>query len=92
MLCIFFCTQSGTAQNDSSTTAKVQGIFDDFLTYRHQNRIDKALETLNQAAEIAENNEDAKLLLDTYHQFARLYLEEGDRETALFYWDRAGIL
>ncbi|MEM9866161.1 MAG: response regulator [Bacteroidota bacterium] len=92
LLCIFFCTQSGTAQNDSSTTAKVQGIFDDFLTYRHQNRIDKALETLNQAAEIAENNEDAKLLLDTYHQFARLYLEEGDRETALFYWDRAGIL
>nr|WP_297917338.1 response regulator [uncultured Allomuricauda sp.] len=89
---MFFCTQSGTAQNDSSTTAKVQGIFDDFLTYRHQNRIDKALETLNQAAEIAENNEDAKLLLDTYHQFARLYLEEGDRETALFYWDRAGIL
>ena len=92
LLCIFFCTQSGTAQNDSSTTVKVQGKFDDFLTYRHQNRIDKALETLNQAAEIAENNEDAKLLLDTYHQFARLYLEEGDRETALFYWDRAGIL
>ncbi|WP_245812842.1 tetratricopeptide repeat-containing hybrid sensor histidine kinase/response regulator [Flagellimonas flava] len=75
-----------------SSTAKVQSIFDEFTVYRHQNKIDKALETLAQAAEIAENNEDAKLLLDTYHQYARLYLEEGDRETTLFYWDRASIL
>ncbi|MEM9363838.1 MAG: response regulator [Bacteroidota bacterium] len=92
LLCIFLCTQLGTAQNDISSTTQVQSIFDEFLTYRHQNRMDKALEALNQASEIAENNEDAKLLLDTYHQYARIYLEEGDRETALFYWDRASIL
>ncbi|WP_435624976.1 response regulator [Flagellimonas sp.] len=92
MLCIFLCTQLGTAQNDISSTSQVQTIFDDFLVYRHQNRMDKALETLNRASEIAENNEDAKLLLDTYHQYSRIYLEEGDRETALFYWDRASIL
>ncbi|MEM8846146.1 MAG: response regulator [Bacteroidota bacterium] len=92
MLCIFLCTQLGMAQNDISSTTQVQSIFDEFLKYRHQNRMDKALEALNQASEIAENNEDAKLLLDTYHQYARIYLEEGDRETALFYWDRASIL
>ncbi len=80
------------AQNDISSTTKVQSIFDDFLKYRHQNRVDKALDALNEASEIAEKNEDAKLLLDTYHQYARIYLEEGDRETALFYWDRASIL
>ncbi|MEO0901804.1 MAG: tetratricopeptide repeat protein, partial [Bacteroidota bacterium] len=92
MLCIFLCTQLGMAQNDISSTTQVQSIFDEFLKYRHQNRMDKALEALNQASEIAENNEDAKLLLDTYHQYARIYLEEGDKETALFYWDRASML
>lgn len=92
VLCIFLCTQLSFGQNDISSTEKVQSIFDEFTTYRHQNKIDKALETLDQAAEIAENNEDAKLLLDTYHQYARLFLEEGDRETTIFYWDRASIL
>ena len=91
-MCIFLCTQLSFGQNDISSTEKVQSIFDEFTTYRHQNKIDKALETLDQAAEIAENNEDAKLLLDTYHQYARLFLEEGDRETTIFYWDRASIL
>ncbi|MCL6275201.1 ATP-binding protein [Muricauda sp. 2012CJ35-5] len=89
---MFLCTQLSFGQNDISSTEKVQSIFDEFTTYRHQNKIDKALETLDQAAEIAENNEDAKLLLDTYHQYARLFLEEGDRETTIFYWDRASIL
>ncbi|MEO9510736.1 MAG: ATP-binding protein [Flavobacteriaceae bacterium] len=74
-----------------SSTSKVQSIFDEFLIYRHQNRVDKALETLDKAAKIAENNEDVKLLLDTYHQYTRIFLEEGDDETAIFYWDRASI-
>ncbi len=91
-LCIYLCTQIAFGQTDISSTAKVQAIFDEFTVYRHQNKIDKALETLDQAAKIAENNEDAKLLLDTYHQYARLFLDEGDRETTIFYWDRASIL
>ena len=91
-LCIFLCIQMAFGQNDMSSTSKVQAIFDEFTLYRHQNKIEKALVTLDQAAEIAENNEDAKLLLDTYHQYARLFLEEGDRETTIFYWDRASIL
>ena len=94
LLCMITCTQVSFGQNqkDISSTSKVQAIFDTFTDYRHQNKIDKALETLDEAAKIAENNEDVKLLLDTYHQYARLFLEEGDRETAIFYWDRASIL
>ena len=46
----------------------------------------------NKAATLAEKNEDLKALLDTYHKFALLYLEIDDRETTLFYWDRAGVL
>jgi len=92
LLCILACTQLSFGQNDTNSTATIQTIFDEFMTYRHENKIDKALETLDQAAKIAEENEDAKLLLDTYHQYSRLFLEEGDRETAIFYWDRASIL
>ena len=92
LLCILWCMQFSFAQNDANSTANVQSIFDNFNQYRHENKVDKALETLEEAAKIAENNEDEKLLLDTYHQYARLFLEEGDRETALFYWDRASIL
>lgn len=92
MGCILMCTHISFGQNDASSTSQIQSIFDNFMDYRHQNKVDKALETLEEAADIAESNEDAKLLLDIYHQYARLYLEEGDRETALFYWDRASIL
>lgn len=91
LLCIFLCTQLSFAQNDASSTAKVQAIFDQFMQYRHENKVDKAMETLDEAANIAESNEDTKLLLDTYHQYARIFLEEGDHETALRYWDRASI-
>lgn len=92
VLCIFLCTISSYGQNDVSSTSKVQLIFDEFLIYRHQNQVDKAIEALDKAAKIAENNEDVKLLLDTYHQYTRLFLEEGDTETAIYYWDRASIL
>ncbi len=92
VLLLFLCSYITFGQSDVSSAAKVQAIFDQFMSYRHQNKVDKALETLDQASEIAENNEDAKLLLDTYHQYARLFLEEGDRETTVFYWDRASIL
>ncbi|WP_313790909.1 response regulator [Flagellimonas allohymeniacidonis] len=92
LLCSFLYAQVTFAQDDVSSTAKVQSIFDSYIQFRHQNQVDLALETLNEAAEIAESNEDAKLLLDTYHQYARIFLEEGDRETAIFYWDRASIL
>jgi Signal transduction histidine kinase len=91
LLCIFLCTQAMLAQNDASSTAKVQAIFDQFMEYRHQNKVAQAMETLDEAANIAESNEDTKLLLDTYQQYARIFLEEGDRETALQYWDRASI-
>ncbi|NDV44590.1 response regulator [Muricauda sp. 40Bstr401] len=91
LLCIFLCTQAVIAQNDASSTTKVQAIFDQFMEYRHQNKIAQAMETLDEASDIAESNEDTKLLLDTYQQYARIFLEEGDRETALRYWDRASI-
>jgi len=90
LLCILLCAQFSFAQSESNSASDVKSIFDEFMGYRHENKIDKALETLDNAANIAENNEDAKLLVDTYHQYARLFLEEGDIDTAIFYLERAG--
>jgi len=91
LLCTILCTQFSFAQTDASST-KVQAIFEEFMKYRHENKVDKALEVLDEAANIAESNEDNMLLLNIYHQYARLYLEEGDRKWTLFYWDRASYL
>lgn len=66
--------------------------FRESLTFRNQNKIDQALESLDRAAALAEENEDEKSLVDCYHQFSQLYLELEKRETALFYWDRATVL
>ncbi len=90
LLCILLCMQFSFAQSEGNSASDVKSIFDEFMAYRHENKIDKALETLDKAANIAESNEDAKLLVDTYHQYARLFLEEGDIDTAIFYLERAG--
>src|SRR5690606_38771910 len=84
--------QGSFAQNQDTSTSKLQSIFNSYMQLRHQNKVDQALNTLDEAANIAESNEDTKLLLDVYHQYARMFLEAGDRKTALFYWDRANIL
>ncbi len=89
LLCILLCAQISFGQNDGDTTADAKAILNEFLQYRHENKVDKALEALNEAANIAERNEDSGLLLDIYHQMSKLLLEEGDRDSALFYWDRA---
>lgn len=88
MLCISFAYGQQTSTSENT----LNEIFAQVLVYQHQNNIDKALESLNEAKEISENTEDLKMLLDTYLKFGLLYLELDDRETTLFYRDRAGIL
>ncbi len=85
-------TDHAFAQEKAAQNRNLQEIFADVLEYQHQNRVDKALESLNEAKEIAEKTEDLKMLLDTYLKFALLYLELNDSETTLFYRDRAAIL
>ncbi len=78
-------------QEKTSSIKDLNKIFDEALLYRHQNRLDSAIVTLNKAKEIAEKNEDLKILLDTYLKFSLLYLELDDKPNTLFYRDRAGI-
>lgn len=95
LVCYFIMLLSVTdsmAQETSAPTDSLQYYFQQSLYYRHQNQISPAMQALKKAANLAEKNEDLKALLDTYHKFALLYLEIDDRETTLFYWDRAGVL
>ena len=80
------------AQDTDSQDGDMDSYFQETLTYKNQNKIDLALEALDRAAAIAEENENEKALVDCYHLFAQLYMELDKRETALFYWDRATVL
>lgn len=80
------------SQEAGSQIKDIDSYFLEMRTYKNQNKIDLALESLDQAAALAEKNENEKGLVDSYHQFALLYLELDKRETALFYWDRATVL
>ncbi len=93
LLILAFCAfQSAYAQETPSPDRSVQSYFDQALVLKNQNKIDRALEVLNRAAELAEKNEDEKALVDSYHRFALLYLELDKTDNTLFYWDRAKVL
>jgi len=60
--------------------------------HKNKNKISLALETLNEASKEAEKNEDIKSLIDTYNEFAILYLKLNKEENTEFYIDRAKVL
>ncbi|MEL6918481.1 MAG: hypothetical protein AAFO99_12210 [Bacteroidota bacterium] len=61
------------AQENPSPVLDIQSYFDQTRTYKNENKINLALESLNKAAELAERNEDEKALIYSYHQFALSY-------------------
>ena len=79
-------SQDNTVQND------IQSYFNEARTHRNKNEIDLALESLEKAATLAEQNKDVKTLVDSYHMFALLYLKLDKENTAKYYWDRAKVL
>ncbi len=83
---------SSWAQDTDSRDRDMDSYFLETRTYKNQNKIELALESLDRAAAIAEENENEKALVDCYHLFSQMYLDLDKRETALFYWDRATVL
>ncbi len=79
-------------QDSIAPQKSIQAYHTEARVYRHQNKLAQALKALELAASKAEKEDNIKALLDTYHKFALLYLELDNRETTLFYWDRAGVL
>ena len=89
---IICCLQTISAQESDSGDKNIEFYFDQTRRYQNQNNIDLALESLDKAAALAENNGNEKGLVDCYHKFAQLYMELDKRETTIFYWDRATVL
>ena len=91
MLVSFLFSLFSYAQ-DSIPNKSVVKYFNSARHYKNKNKIDLALKELNKASELAEKNENIKSLLDSYHEFAQLYLKLDNEENTLFYWDRADVL
>jgi len=91
LLIMLFLGQILAAQ-DSIPLKDLETYFEESRVYGNQNKIDLALASLENAAKVAEQNEDVKSLIDCYHKFAVLYLRIDKEDTTLFYWDRAKAL
>ncbi len=89
---LFVLTVQFAIGQDTIPLKDLETYFNESRVYGNQNKIDLALESLENAAKVAERNEDVKSLIDSYHEFALLYLKLDKEETTLFYWDRAKAL
>lgn len=86
------CLSTTVWSQDISVDKDVQLYFNEARAYGNKNEMDLALKSLDKAAELAEENDDVKKLIDTYHVFALLYLKLDKVKTTKFYWDRAQTL
>lgn len=77
---------------DSIPQKDISSYFTEARKYKNKNQIDLALESLNKASKEAEKREDVKALIDSYHEFAILYLKLDKEDTSEFYLDRAKVL
>ena len=76
---------------DTIPQKDISSYFSEARKYKNKNQIDLALESLNKAFKDAKKKEDAKALIDSYHEFAILYLKLDKEDTAEFYLDRAKV-
>jgi len=80
-------------QIDSTTTDSISVYFAEARILQNQNKLDLALNTLKKAEELAERKDDKKLLVDSYHKQAILFLQLDKQDGAEIFWDRSkGLL
>ncbi len=87
-----FVIQTSWPQDSIPPDKDIEPYFNAARAFENENKIELALESLDKAAVLAEENENAKALVDCYHKFAEVYFLLGKRENAIFYWDRAAVL
>ncbi len=89
VLVLFLFMNSAKGQQIDSLQKDIQSYFDRALQYQNKNEINLALETLDKAAELAQQKEDIKAWIDSYHRLALLYLKIGNEKSSVFFSDRA---
>ncbi|MGB7395934.1 MAG: hybrid sensor histidine kinase/response regulator, partial [Pricia sp.] len=90
-LLLLFAVYMGTAQ-DTIPPKEVQTYFDAARIFSNKDQTDRALESLEKAAKVAEANADVKALVDSYQKTALVYLKLDREDTALIFSDRAKAL
>lgn len=80
------------SQDSLNPKRTVESYINESRVFQNENKIELALETLDKAATVAEENENEKGLVDCYHAFALLNLELDKKDRSIFYWDRSGVL
>jgi len=76
-------------QIDSTSTENITTLFQEAKILENQSQLDLALIVLNKAQTLAEQNNDKKGSIDSYHKLALLYLKLNKEETAEIFWDRS---
>lgn len=79
---------TGLGQTDTSERA-FSALWNRVQELKHQDQLEEALITLNEASNLAEEIRQDKLLVDCYNLFAELYLMMGKAEMAEFSASRA---
>lgn len=89
LLLISFTSYS---QVNNSTRADIEKYFATSRSYKNQDKIDLALESLNKALLLAEKLEDVKSIIDCNHEFSLLYLKLNKIDQSILFWDQAEVL
>ncbi len=80
-------------QTDSVATDSITSYFEDARTLQNQNKLELALSALKKAEDLAERQENKKLLIDSYQKQAILFLQLDKQDGAEIFWDRSkGLL
>ncbi len=80
------------SQKDSVYIDTMTSYFNQARILKNQNNLDSALVILNKAQTLAEQKNDKKSAIDSYHQLALLYLKINREEAAEIFWDRSKTL
>ena len=80
------------AQDTLKQNRTVESYINESRVFKNEDKIEQALEALDKAASVAEENENVKGLVDCFHAFALLNLELGNKDSSVFYWDRSTVL
>lgn len=77
------------AQQDETPEQEYNALWEQALALKNRDQQELALQTLDRAANLAEEQLNEKWLIDCYHLFAQIYLDMGKQEMAEFNSGRA---
>lgn len=88
----FLVANPAFSQENKSSRLDIEKYFITSRGYKNQDKIDLALESLNDALKLAEKLEDVKSIIDCNHEFSLLYLKLDKIDQSILFWDQAELL